>query len=443
MLSRQAQGLDMVMNCFLVAKHLLVIPCLGFFGDCEVGQANDDLVASDSTLNLVYAYNGDDADDVYGSAIPGVGYAFVQRPLLASEHDTTLLAAKRIKGFRQGSARAPLHYKQGLPGARGEWGDFYVGRTSGAWQAYWRMQGISELGHHMINPVTGLETDWGLSGDPVAGSGWLDVTAPHDRRFGLATGPLDWAPGDTQTVAIAIVVGQGADRWQSISKMKENAAFADQAYHSHAIVYVVKGVADPSLPRFEINIGCINPLTSLRNLQFDLAYDPNQVAISSASPTSRAHGLQVMMTEVKPGVKHIRVNAGSADLPEGLGAIIKLDGLFKQTTTGTICHMDIDHPSALGSLGQPLRIVGHAGDLHIDRLPPSVRLRQPSSDTKVVSISQLKQLHVAWTRSQDPDGDSLRYHVEVVGRPEPVYVSADSQCVLDATRFLQQDSIYQ
>jgi hypothetical protein len=43
---------------------------VGTFGDCEIGNSQDDLVGSDSTLKLVYAYNGGPVDDLYGSQAP-------------------------------------------------------------------------------------------------------------------------------------------------------------------------------------------------------------------------------------------------------------------------------------------------------------------------------------------------------------------------------------
>jgi hypothetical protein len=81
----------------------------------------------------------------------------------------------------------------------------------------------------MIDPNTGQETDWGFSGDPVAGTGWLDPY-PHDRRFMLSAGPFNMDPGDSQTIQMAIVVGLGASRFESITILKKNALHAWMYY---------------------------------------------------------------------------------------------------------------------------------------------------------------------------------------------------------------------
>jgi hypothetical protein len=71
----------------------------------------------------------------------------------------------------------------------------------------------------MIDPVTGEQTYFQVAGDPVTGEGWLDVNA-GDRRFMMTSGPFTMAPGDTQSVVVAVLVGQGADPVSSITSLK-------------------------------------------------------------------------------------------------------------------------------------------------------------------------------------------------------------------------------
>ena len=61
-----------------------------FFRDADLGYFGDDYVGSDSTLNLSFAYNGDNFDENefgygYGKAPPAVGYQVLVSPLATSD----------------------------------------------------------------------------------------------------------------------------------------------------------------------------------------------------------------------------------------------------------------------------------------------------------------------------------------------------------------------
>ena len=49
----------------------------------------------------------------------------------------------------------------------------------------------------------------------------------------LSSGPFTMAPGDTQTVVIAVIVGQGKDRLTSITALKFNDLFAQKAFDAN------------------------------------------------------------------------------------------------------------------------------------------------------------------------------------------------------------------
>src|SRR5262249_23124715 len=69
--------------------------------------------------------------------------------------------------------------------------------------------------------------------DPTTGTGWVDSN-PSDRRMLLASGPLTLAPGQSQDVDYAIVIGQGSNRLSSILALgrddDEVQAFHDRAF---------------------------------------------------------------------------------------------------------------------------------------------------------------------------------------------------------------------
>ena len=54
-------------------------------------------------------------------------------------------------------------------------------------------------GQPWTDPITGEETVFVLSGDPVSGTGWVDgiQLPPGDRRMVMASGPFMMSRGDT------------------------------------------------------------------------------------------------------------------------------------------------------------------------------------------------------------------------------------------------------
>jgi len=91
-------------------------------------------------------------------------------------------------------------------------------------EAYNYMCGLQDNGSVRVNPVTGEPTRFMLTGDPVAGTGWLDSN-PTDRRMMASFGPIDFLPGDTQQVYFKLAVGQGTDRLSSITVLRQVLAY--------------------------------------------------------------------------------------------------------------------------------------------------------------------------------------------------------------------------
>ena len=167
---------------------------VSLWSDPDLGGMTDDLVGCDVARSLGYGYNATNNDAIYGAATPAVGYDLLRGP----------------------TARAGV--PPPLPMTAFE---RYIGGTDPASSddTYNYMQGLNPDGTDLINPVDGLPTKFYDSGDPLAGSGWLDRTSA-DKRMMLTSGPITMAPGDEQTVTLAIVVGQAIDRLGSISLMR-------------------------------------------------------------------------------------------------------------------------------------------------------------------------------------------------------------------------------
>ena len=179
----------------LVGTHV------GLWADPDLGGFNDDLVGCDSAAALGYCYNASNADQQYGTAPPAVGFDLLRGPAGAPVLPEQLSFSKYTNGT---DPRDSL-------------------------ETYSLMQGLNADGSPKINPVTLGRTRFSVSGDPVTNQGWLD-SSPSDRRLMLACGPFTIAPGAASEVTFAIMVGQGMDRLNSVSVLRETDAVIQASF---------------------------------------------------------------------------------------------------------------------------------------------------------------------------------------------------------------------
>ncbi|MBI4530968.1 MAG: hypothetical protein HY709_05535, partial [Candidatus Latescibacteria bacterium] len=173
--------------------------------DPDLGQFDDDLVGADVEKSLGFCYNSTNADAVYGAAPPSVGFDFFKGPI---GDDGVELPMASFNKYINGTDP-----QSGL-------------------EVYNYMRGFDKDGNVQVDPVTGQETKFMLSGDPVTGTGWLDEN-PADRRLMLSAGPFTFDPGESQEVVAAIVIGQGKDRLTSITAMRFFDSFAQAAFDAN------------------------------------------------------------------------------------------------------------------------------------------------------------------------------------------------------------------
>lgn len=184
--------------------NLLEDTYVSLWCDPDVGDASDDLVGCDTNLSLGFAYN-EGPDPVYGVGAPAVGYDFLQGPIVPSPGDQARQGNKVIEDYRNLPMTSFNKYPNGA-------------EPKNSRETYHYMQGLSRDGDPIVDPY-GNTTPFQVAGDPVTGEGWLDSSA-EDRRYMMSTGPFTMAPGDTQEVVIAVMVGQGADHLSSISALR-------------------------------------------------------------------------------------------------------------------------------------------------------------------------------------------------------------------------------
>ncbi len=263
---------------------------LSFWADVDIGDANDDLVGSDTLLSLGFNYNETGGDAVYGPKVPAIGYDFFQGPIVPSPGDTAKVSRSIgtyfaeidsatgdsiFKGGKLGFRNLPMtsfaHYVNGAPTGLGD--------PETAFEMYNFQQGLDGLGNVKLNEL-GEPTKFSFTGDPITGEGWI-LETPADLRFLMSSGPFTLAPGDTQELVGGIVIAQGDDALGSLEKLKKVDEVAQTAYD---IDFALP--ASPDVP--EVTIGALSN-------QIVLSWKPNsedydvldQVTLDSAGNQTR------------------------------------------------------------------------------------------------------------------------------------------------------------
>jgi hypothetical protein len=206
----------------------------GYWSDTDLGDANDDYTGADTVLSLGYTYNGDNNDALYyGPNPPAVGYDFFQGPIVpALPTDSAKFLGKWKKGYRN----LPMTAFTFFINSNATYSDPDLGVAAGSVQFYNYLTGYVWDGSPFVDPNTGNEVKFVLSGDPVnrtgwyEGPGWPGGPVPGDRRHTMCSGPFTMAPGDTQEVVVGIVIARGSSNINSVTELKRKDLAAQVAY---------------------------------------------------------------------------------------------------------------------------------------------------------------------------------------------------------------------
>jgi hypothetical protein len=173
---------------------------VSLWSDVDLGTFTDDQAGCDTTGGVGFVYNATDVDGVYGAHPPAVGVAMLRGPLHAPGQALGMTSFVRyVNGTDPNSAAG----------------------------TYNSMRGLLADGSAIVNPLTGAATTFMFTGNPFVGTGWLDPSA-SDKRMLVSSGAFTLAPGDTQVVIGAIVLGRAADHISSIGQVECGAALARQ-----------------------------------------------------------------------------------------------------------------------------------------------------------------------------------------------------------------------
>ncbi len=196
---------------------------VGLFFDPDIGGAQDDLTASDSLAGMIYSYNADNSDLVYGNAPPALGIKLLYGPVVTSPGDSAISFGQIIHEFKNLPLTSYVGYHNGDD-------------SQSPVESYNLLRGLARNGSPLANG-----TRFSYPGNPIDSTGDLDTTAGNPHGLG-SVGPIDLYPGDSQSVVIKIVVGQGSDRLSSIADLRTRMNLPDSIYSD------VHGDATDNLP---------------------------------------------------------------------------------------------------------------------------------------------------------------------------------------------------
>ena len=234
------------------------------WADDDIGIATDDLVGCDTLLDMGYTYNGTNHDGVYGDAPPAVAFDFIKGPAVytANNNDTAVICygkTRKVKiGYKQLGMSVFNWYYNG-------WDPRYYAET------YRYMSGLHRDGTPIINPVSGLQTKYCYSGDPVTSTGWIQQ-GPNDQRFLMSVGPFNMNSGDTQTIVVAQIIARGTSNLNSIAVLRQYTQIARDNY-KNCFANVPIGIANLSndVPiKFSLEQNYPNPFNPITKIRFSV-----------------------------------------------------------------------------------------------------------------------------------------------------------------------------
>ena len=205
---------------------------VSMWSDPDLGDAGDDFSGCDTSLSMMFTYNGNAHDNVYGDNPPAIGFDFFQGPIVPSVGDTAIFNGQYKPDYKNLPMSAHYFFING----DAVYTDPPLGDYEGTIQFHRLFNGqITTTGAPFTDPNTGKVTKFTLAGDPVAGTGWIDgqIHEPGDRRQGMVAGPFNMAAGDTQEVVIAELVGggiPGINNLDAINVLKSNDRVAQAIY---------------------------------------------------------------------------------------------------------------------------------------------------------------------------------------------------------------------
>ena len=294
---------------------------IGLWLDEDLGNASDDFIGTDTTHALLYTYNADDDDEGvtgYGLDPPAFGMTVLDSPPGADGRPLGLTATRWYPNGSSPQTTGQPRTSRAIRNAlRGRWNDGTL---------------VRERGDGYNQPVTAPATPYAFPGDPVTGQPWSEVNngspapinAPGNRFMIGSTGPVQLAPGASAVFSVALVFGQGTDRFDSITALRRAASTMRRLHDAGRFeAQPVEGIAVPRVRTLQILRPAPNPFvgtTRLTLLDLDgldvrvrvLDVLGREVQRLDLVPTLRAEPVEIG-AGLAPGVYVVRVSGNAFD----------------------------------------------------------------------------------------------------------------------------------
>ncbi|MEM1043886.1 MAG: T9SS type A sorting domain-containing protein [Bacteroidota bacterium] len=204
---------------------------VGWWSDVDLGDASDDYVGADTTLDMSFVYNQSEVEPIYGIP-PAAGTQLLQGPIgLSNGRDDDRDGIIDETGERLGVTSSACYFDNNPLGPN--WDVSVYNCLRGRW-----------FGGSTINQGNwgyfseGSVTTFGFPGDPVSGAYWSAENADGEGTslFGgdfwmsAFSGPFRLEPGETEEIVFAIPFAQGTDRLDSVVQLRQAARFLQNAY---------------------------------------------------------------------------------------------------------------------------------------------------------------------------------------------------------------------
>src|SRR3990172_9623606 len=283
---------------------------LGFWSDDDLGDASDDYPGCDSSLNMGYIFNGDNDDKGYYRTPPrAIGRIIIQPPVVpASQTDS----ARFGDGWRKGYKNLRLSaYSPGFKNWTGLPQDPAAGTYEGTIEVDNLLHGLHNFGDSLINPHTDYGTIFPLNGNPESGTGWYcgdgwpGSPASGDRRSLIPSGPFNLAPGDTNEFVIAVFLQKGTDNLNSVTKLKQYAAFLQNWYNTTLVTDIKEG--NKLIPsEFSLSQNYPNPFNPSTRIKYSIPSVGTQRTVSVQLKVYDILGNEIatLVNEEKPAGKY-------------------------------------------------------------------------------------------------------------------------------------------
>ena len=309
------------------------------WNDADIGDAVNDRVGCDTTLQTGYTYNDDGEYSFWDTtATLAVFNVIVQGPLVKTENPDDIafnrkgpaLGEKTFEGYLNSKMNAFTHNLSGvssldIPNNPEQARNYTLGQT--------RVGSYPDPCDWSWGDVLGgvdcamVNKKFWYSGDPVTEYGWIN-RIPSDQRSFTSTEMFDLVKGQPMDIVIAYVVGQDADALTSITRAKEITQYVHEEYERNFSTIVgVDDKPEEVINNFSLSQNYPNPFNPTTSIEYQVS-SSEKVSLKVYDILGRE--IKTLVNEVKsPGSYEVTFNA--SQLASGVYFYRLTAGDFVQT----------------------------------------------------------------------------------------------------------------